>query len=519
MHETTAEEAAGAAVPGAGRTGEARLARRFPLRHKRAVRALMTRSRTGNILLSSSPAFRVLMVGSSISMFGSRISTVAFPMLVLHLNNSALTTGLVAFAVIAPSILFYMPAGALVDRWNPRRVMLISEILRGLVIFSVVVMLIIFGQRLSIGFLIPAMVAEEILEIFFVLADRRYLSRLMERDNIASRQAYVEVRAHAVILAGRPLGPFLFVITPLLPFAADAVSFLASIASLVAVRKRDEPVRNLQRVRPKQLLGDIGQGYGWLRKDRHALRTIFLMAATSLVAQALILMFLSEAHSRRLSTLGIGIVLAASGAGGAVGSIFSRFLPDKIRPFWLPIQMLAWAVALAVLTIAGSLTVGASAAAMLILGLTGAIGNIEFGTYLVSNVADDMIAKVTGIGQMLAIGACALGPVVGGFAVQRYGAQGAVEFFLVIVVALVFLSLTPEVIEELAKVYHSASLSLYFARPHETSPQQPESDSAERNEAARIELLAQVPPAAAGDKEAVREAKGERFLEHSGISA
>lgn len=519
MHETTAEEAAGAADPGARRTGKGGLARSFPPRHKRALRTLLKRSRTGSILLASSPAFRVLMVGSSISMFGSRISTVAFPMLVLHLNNSAFTTGLVAFAVIAPSVLFYIPAGALVDRWNPRRVMLASEILRGLVIFSVVMLLAIFGQRISIGFLIPAMVAEEILEIFFMLADRRYLSGLMERDNIASRQAYVEVRAHAVILAGRPLGPFLFAITPLLPFIADAVSFLFSIASLVVVRRRDEPLRELQRVRPKQLVGDIGQGYSWLRKDRHALRTVFLMAATSLVAQALILMFLSEAHSRRLSTLGIGIVLAASGAGGAVGSLFSRFLPDKIRPFWLPIQMLAWAVALAVLTIAGSLTVGASAAAMLILGLTGAIGNIEFGTYLVSNVADDMIAKVTGIGQMLAIGSCALGPVVGGFAVQRYGAQGAVEFFLAIVVVLVFLSLTPEVIEGLTKVCRSVPPSLYFARPHGTSPRTPAADSAERSEADRIAVLAQVPAAADGCQEPVRETKGARFLAHSRISA
>jgi len=519
MHETTAEEAARAAVPGARRTGERKLARSFPLRQKRAVKALMARSRTGSILLSSSQAFRVLMVGSSISMFGSRISTVAFPMLVLHLNNSAFTTGLVAFAVIAPSILFYMPAGALVDRWNPRRVMFVSEILRGLIIFSVVVMIAIFGQRVSIGFLIPAMVSEEILEIFFTLADRRYLSGLMERDNMASRQAYVEVRAHAVILAGRPLGPFLFVITPLLPFAADAVSFLASIASLVAVRRRDEPVRKLQRVRPKQLVGDIGQGYGWLRKDRHALRTVFLMAATSLVAQALILMFLSEAHSRRLSTLGIGIVLAASGAGGAVGSLFSRFLPDKIRPFWFPIQMLAWAVALAVLTMAGGLTVDASAVAMLILGLTGAIGNIEFGTYLVSNVADDMIAKVTGIGQMLAIGACALGPVVGGFAIQRYGAQGAVEFLLAIVVALVFLSVTPEIIKKMANIYHSASPSISFARSHGVSLPKPEADSVGRNKADRIKARGQVPAAVAGGQEPSREAKGTRILEHSGISA
>lgn len=374
-------------------------------------------------------------------MFGSRISTVAFPMFVLRLNNSPFITGLVAFAVIAPSILFFVPAGVLVDRWNPRRVMLVSEFLRGLIIASVVAAIFLFGNHVSIRFLIPAMVLEEIFEIFFTLADRRYLSRLMERDKIRYRQGYVEVRAHAVILAGRPLGPFLFTIEPVLPFACDALSFVFSIASLVWLRKGDDQTRLTPRVSLGRMTGDLRQGFTWLKRDRRATLTLFLMAGTSLVAQALILVFLSEAHSVRLSTLAIGVVLAASGAGGALGFICSRFIPDKVRRVWLPIQLVVWSAALAFLAIAGAVAALPSAITMLILGLTGAIGNIEYGTYLVSRVADDMIAKVTGIGQMLMIGSCALGPVIGGAAFQRYGPEAAVIILLVIAIALAVFSL------------------------------------------------------------------------------
>lgn len=461
------EGAAETADLDARRDGECS-ANNFPLLQKRFATTLMARSRVACKLLSTSPAFRVLMVGSSISMLGSRISTVAFPMLVLGLKNSPFITGLVALAVIAPSALVYVPAGALVDRWNPRRVMLVTEILRGLAVASIVLSLAIFGQQhISIWFLIPVMVTEEILEIFFMLADRRYLAGLMERDNIGSRQAYIEVRSHGAVLAGRPIGPFLFTISPLLPFLADALSFLFSMGSLVMIRRSDEPVRKLQRVPPTQLARDIGQGASWLRKDRRAFLSIFLMAATSLVAQSLLLMFLSEGHSRKLSTVAIGVVLAASGAGGAVGAICSRFLPDGIGGFWLPIQMVAWCIALTSLTIAGGLSVFWSAAAMLILGLFGAIGNIQFGTYVVSNIADDMIAKVTGIGQMVAIGACALGPVLGGATVQRYGVQRAIEILLSIALLLALLSLlTPEVADKLADSYHSvSSYFLLFARP------------------------------------------------------
>ena len=452
MAEASAEEAAKTAGPDASRAdGE------WSMAHLPVLRRLAGKSRTARALLSSSPAFRVLMVGSSISMFGSRISTVAFPMLVLHLYNSPFFTGLVAFAAIAPSMLVYVPAGVLVDRLNPRRVMLTSELLRGLTIASVVFSLVKLGRHTSIWFLISAMVLEEILEIFSVLADRRYLSGLMERENMTSRQSYIEVRSHAVILAGRPIGPFLFAIRPILPFLADAISFLFSFGSLLVVRRSDEPPRKSRRLPLRELASDSAQGFRWLRGDRRAWVTMILMAVTSLVAQALILMLLAQAHAKDLSTVEIGVVLAASGAGGAVGSISFKFLPGEFKRFWLPIQMVAWSVALASLWLAGGLPAAWSILAMFTLGFTGAIGNIEFGTYLVANVDDDMIARVTAIGQVLAIGACAVGPVLGGYAIQRWGVKGAVEILFIIVLLLAFFSLLmPEVSQKIAVFFRLA---------------------------------------------------------------
>lgn len=443
-------------------TDDAEELKNFPLLQTRAVTALRARSKIVRHLLSSSPAFRLLMVGSSISMLGTRISTVAFPMLVLHLNKSPFIAGLVTFAVIAPSLLVYVPAGVFVDRWNPRRVMLVSELLRGLVIGTVVVALLLNRMHVYIWFLIVAMVAEEIFEIFSTLADRRYLNKVneyelkgkMKDEEITSRQASVEVRSHAVVLAGRPVGPFLFSIDPFLPFLADAVSFVASVGSLLLIRTVDEPPQEAGGLTLRAAVGDIGQGVRWLRSNTRALITILLMATTSFVAQALILIFLVEAHSRQLSTIEIGIVLAASGGGGATGSLCSRFVLKRVRSCWLPIQMIAWSVALSLLWLAGGQSVYFSAAAMFILGLTGAIGNIEFRTYLTLKVADHMIAKVSGIGQMLAIGACALGPVLSGYAVQRFQVKGAIAVLLIIMIFLIFASLlTKEGRQQMAEIW------------------------------------------------------------------
>jgi MFS family permease len=385
-------------------------------------------------------------------------------MLVLHLNNSPLITGLVAFAAIAPSMLVYIPAGVLVDRWNPRRVMLISELLRGIAIASVVISLAMFGKGTSVGLLMLAMVAEEILEIFSTLADRRYLSLLMERDKIAASQASIEVRAHAVVLAGRPIGPFLFSVKPFLPFLADAVTFGFSVLTLLFLRGVREPTQKPEKVSARKMLADAREGFGWIRKDRRSAFTITLMSITSLVAQALIMMFLAEAHAKEFSTVAIGVVLAASGAGGALGSILVRLIPAAVRKHWLLIQMVAWSVALGFLAMTGGLSVWWSAAAMFILGFTGAIGNIELGTYLVSNTANNMLARVTSIGQVLAIGACALGPVLGGAAIQSYGPQGSMVLLFAIVTFSAFSTfIAPRIIRVVIQGFRSAVSSVVTA--------------------------------------------------------
>ncbi len=134
--------------------------------------------------------FLLLLGGSSISMLGSRVTTIAYPLLVLTISGSPLLAGWACFAATAPSVLVYLPGGAIVDRCNPRLAMLASEIVRGLVIASVVVSLAM--SELTVGQLIAAAVVEEIFEVFSSLAERRLTCTLVELDNVPSALAQTE---------------------------------------------------------------------------------------------------------------------------------------------------------------------------------------------------------------------------------------------------------------------------------------------------------------------------------------
>ncbi len=253
-----------------------------------------------------------------------------------------------------------------------------------------------------------AMLCEEVFEIFYTLADRRYLNRLMDRENISAHQASAEARTHAAALAGRPISPLLFALGPFYPFLADAISFIASITSLLLVKPVAES-RETSWPTVKQVTREIGEGVGQVKGDRRIWLTSSLMALTNVVSQALILIFIVEAHSRELSTLDIGIVLGASGVGGALGSFSSEVVLRFVRKRWLPIQMGSWLIVLLILALAhGDITLW-SAVAMFFMSVTGAIGNVESQTYLTENIADDMIGKISGITRTMTIAACAAG--------------------------------------------------------------------------------------------------------------
>jgi len=153
-------------------------------------------------------AIRLLLAGTSISMLGSRIARIAYPMLVLYLTGSPLAAGWAVFAAVMPTVLVYLPAVVLVDRWDSRRTMLLSELGRGGAIATVIVEMML--GRFSICLLITTVIIEQTLAIFATLAGQRYLHALLEPSRVSSATARIDAMTHIAGIAGLPLAGFLF---------------------------------------------------------------------------------------------------------------------------------------------------------------------------------------------------------------------------------------------------------------------------------------------------------------------
>ena len=235
----------------------------------------------------------------------------------------------------------------------------------------------------------------------------------------------------------------------------------------------------------RRVWGGIVEGLCWLRDDQFARVTVALSAGTTLICQALIMIFISYAHSRHLSSLAIGIALAGSGLGGALGSMIAARLPEPTRRPWTMIRRCAWIAAIVILAWPGGLSFSRMAFVMAILGFSGALGNVELGTYLIQNAPKDMLARVTGTGRLLSFGAYAVGPVLGGIVAEEYGVRTAVLLLLAAISALSLFSflmplaevrkkpryLPPDIISEIAKGhYPGMAAGLILADRREPAP-------------------------------------------------
>jgi MFS family permease len=81
--------------------------------------------------------YLLLWSGQVISTLGTSASQIVYPLLILALTHSPASAGIAAALASVPYILFSLPVGALIDRWDRKRVMILCDVGRGLTLASI----------------------------------------------------------------------------------------------------------------------------------------------------------------------------------------------------------------------------------------------------------------------------------------------------------------------------------------------------------------------------------------------
>src|SRR3954447_9575689 len=177
-------------------------------------------------------AYWRMWIASSISVLGDGVRFTAMPLVAASVTHNAIAVSLVSVAAFAPWLVFSLIAGALVDRWDRRRVMWMSDLFRTIVMggFTAVVA---FGHA-SIAIIVVASFALGMAETLFDNASQTILPAVVPKEHLA--RANSRLYAGQIIgmqFVGPPLGGLLFAGLIWAPFSVDATSFL--IASLLVL--------------------------------------------------------------------------------------------------------------------------------------------------------------------------------------------------------------------------------------------------------------------------------------------
>jgi MFS family permease len=360
--------------------------------------------------------FLLLWTGQVVSTVGTRISSLAYPLLVLALTHSPAKAGLVGFAQTLPFLLWHLPAGALVDRWDRKRTMLVADAGRAAALGSIALALAL--DRLTLGQLLAAGFVEGTLLVFFQLAESAALPHIVTTGQLPTAIAQNQARQEGADLAGQPLGGLLFGISQLLPFLADAVSYAVSFVTLLFLRPA------LQAQRPPiqgRLLAEIAEGIGWLWRQSFLRAVVALVGVTNFVFNALPLAMIVRAQQLGARPWLVGAMFAFFGAGAILGSLVAPWVQRRVPARAVVIGSLwLWAAAVALLVLCpNALVLGIAVGTTT---LTVPPFNVVASTYRYALVPDRLLARVQSVARLVAWGTMPLGPLVAGLLVQRIDA-------------------------------------------------------------------------------------------------
>ena len=364
--------------------------------------------------------FLLLWAGQAISNVGTGVSGLALPLLVLAITRSPVQTGLVTALEAVPPLLLNLPAGALVDRLDRKRLMLVCDIIRGLNLAAVPLALAM--GRLTLLQLCLFALVEGSCAVFYNLANIACLPRLVSKGQLPGAIAQREVTEGAVTLLGPSLGGILFAAGRALPFVADAVSYAASIISLLLIRTPFQAERSTSGINLAQIYGEIREGMVWLWRHRliRFMALIYGLLAFTFAGAPLCIIVIAQ--QRDASSVTIGLIFALGGVGGVLGALLGPYVQRRFH-LGRALPVLHWIYALLwplYIVIPLPLLMGVVEAFFMI---NDQVYDVVWPSYRIASIPDALQGRVTSAFRLLLYTLRPAGLALSGLLIQRIGAE------------------------------------------------------------------------------------------------
>ncbi|TCO54191.1 MFS transporter [Actinocrispum wychmicini] len=372
------------------------------------------------IPLSRNREYRLLWTSQALSEFGINSAMIAFPLLVLTVTGSPAASGLVLGAVAAARLVAGIPAGALVDRWNRKTIMLACEVAQATAAASLVAAL--WWNVATIAHMVVVAIVLGICGALFEPAEDSILPNLVPEKQLSTAVSLNAARSYLGQLSGTGAGGFLFAIGRFVPFVVETVAHAIAFVELLFLRV---PPREVRREPMSHLRHEMVAGLRWVWEQRYI--RVFALCAISINAffTAYYIVVIVLAQTRGIPPGEIGVMAAMLGVGGILGATIAPYLYRKLSPHVL-IVMVFWVLTVltpVAIVINSGYLMGVLFAAMALLTPS---ANTAITTRQLLLTPDGMRGRLAGVMAVATGVAAAVGPALGGMLMEEVSGTVAV---------------------------------------------------------------------------------------------
>ena len=384
-----------------------------------------------NSLLGRNRGLARLLVASFISTTGDRLHQMAMAALILALTNSMVSAGLVFVVSMLPYALFGLVAGALVDRWDRRRTMVIADLVRGVLVATIPL-----AAMVSLPLVYLLLFALTCATIAFNPARQASLPDLVAPDDLQAANSLLQAANYTVdLLAFTTAGVLVAVLVDRLgalqgthvAFGLDALSYLCSALLLLrlplarrATERAAKPLRRLPH--------EVAEGLRFLRQNAQVRSNTILFTVGPLLLGSLHTLWIGFAwRVSHTGAFGYGVTETCTAMGTLGGLLLLRRVSHRLstgRTILGGIGLMGGAIAIAGLTdslaLAAVLAVFAGAGNMIFLvpsitlvqrqtpadlrgRVFGVRGMLTFTAFSVSNAIAGGLSDVVGVNLLFLI--------------------------------------------------------------------------------------------------------------------
>jgi MFS family permease len=364
--------------------------------------------------------FRLFWIGQSISSVGSWMQSVGLSWLVLELTNSPFRLGLVSALQFGPVLLLSAVAGVVVDRVPKRRLVLATQTALMLPAFALAGL--VWAGWIRYWHVATLAAVIGLVNALDMPTRQSFLVEMVGREDLLNAIALNSTTFNAARVTGPALGGLLIArYGTSVAFLLNALSFLAVVLSLTAIRAGSEPRPRRGTTVREELMDGI----------RYATRTplvalilglVFAVSTFAMNHGVLVPLFAREVLHEGVHVF--GLLMAALGAGAVVGAVAVAALGYG-RPPLATVVVPGLGVAIGILTLAFVRHVALAAGVLFVVGIMQIIFQNGCNTIVQVTVPDELRGRVMGVYMMVFAGATPVGASLIGTVAEGAGVPAA----------------------------------------------------------------------------------------------